>query len=146
MSLAGSMKTFPGSTANRSRALTNQLCHLNLPGSKLCDYKCIFIRCFLPGIRAVLDCQQLKELEDFPGSPRSELLVPAQFQTLPNPTEAYLSGGIQLESLTVDKLEEYQSYVFVVRVSNSQEGGPESNTTVCNRTQEAGMYNHFCHV
>ena len=64
----------------------------------------------------------------------------SQFRTLPNPTDANRGGGVQLESITVSGLEEYQSYSFTVRVWNSQgmDSEDDTNVTVCNRTHEAG--------
>ena len=84
------------------------------------------------------DCQQRTQLENFPDSPRNETLTSLEFMTSANPNEASVEGGIQLESVTVGDLQEYQSYVFTVTVRNSLgEGTP---MTVCSRTDEAGKY------
>ena len=93
-----------------------------------------------PDTVAVQSCQMQKPLEPFPDSPRREFLDSSQFKTLPNPTDAYGVDGIQLENLTLNGLEEYQSYTLTIRVWNSQ--GMDSEdvmiVTVCNRTQGAG--------
>ena len=92
----------------------------------------------LSDIAAVDDCQQRTQLENFPDTPRNETLTSLEFITPANPNEAFVEGGIQLESVTVGDLQEYQSYVFTVTVRNSLgEGTP---MTVCSRTEEAGMY------
>ena len=86
---------------------------------------------------AVQSCQMQEPLEQFPGSPRRDS---SQFKTLPNPTDAYGADGVQLENLTLNGLEEYQSYTLTIRVWNSQ--GRDSEDVmivkVCNRTQGAG--------
>ena len=84
------------------------------------------------------DCQQRTQLENFPDSPRNETLTSMNFTTPANPNEAFVEGGIQLESVTVGDLQEYQSYVFTVTVRNSL--GEATPMTVCSRTEEAGMY------
>ena len=88
-------------------------------------------------ITAVKNCQEPTVPEIFPNSSRKEYLT--FFQTNPDPNTAYMEGGLQLESLIIDTLEEYQSYNFTVRVWNSQGEGPEA-ITICNRTLEAGTY------
>ena len=90
-------------------------------------------------ITAVEDCQEQIVLENFIGTPRREHLT--SFETDPN--VAYMEEGLELESLTIDTLEEYQSYTFTVRVWNNQGEGPEA-ITICNRTLEAGTYIHVC--
>ena len=79
-------------------------------------------------------------LELFPDSPRREFLESSQFKTLPNPTDAYRADGVQLETLSLNGLEEYQSYTLTIRVWNSQGRDSEDDViiTVCNRTYEAG--------
>ena len=79
-------------------------------------------------------------LEQFPNSSRRDFLDSSQFKTLPNPTDAYRADGVQLENLTLNGLEEYQSYTLTVRVWNSQGRDSEDVmiATVCNRTQGAG--------
>ena len=91
-------------------------------------------------IVAVQSCHWQKPLEEFPGSPRREKLDSSHFKTLPNPTDASRRAGVQSESLTVNRLEEYQSYTFTVRVWNRQGMDSEDDAivTVCNRTHEAG--------
>ena len=93
-----------------------------------------------PDIVAVQSCQMQEPLEQFPDSPRSEFLDSSQFKTLPNPTDAYGVGGVQLESLSLNGLEEYQSYTLTISVWNSQGRDSEDDViiTVCNRTNEAG--------
>ena len=88
-------------------------------------------------ITAVEDCQEQMVLENFTGTPRTEHLT--SFETNPYPNVAYMEGGLQIESLTIDTLEEYQSYTFTVRVWNNQGEGPEA-ITICTRTLEAGTY------
>ena len=88
---------------------------------------------------AVDDCQNLSQLQDFPNSPRMESLSASNFQTCLNPTDAYSNGGIREESLIVGALEEYQSYLFSIRVWNNEGSSPEDDVvSLCNRTQEAG--------
>ena len=89
---------------------------------------------------AVQSCQMQEPLESFPDSPRREFLDSSQFNTLPNPTDAYGVDGVQLENLTLNGLEEYQSYTLTIRVWNSQGMDCEDVmiVTVCNRTQGAG--------
>ena len=81
-----------------------------------------------------------KPLEPFPDSPRRDFLDSSQFKTLANPTDTYGANGVQLENLTLNGLEEYQSYTLTIRVWNSQGRDPEDVmiVTVCNRTQGAG--------
>ena len=90
-------------------------------------------------ITAVEDCQKKRVLENFIGTPRREHLT--SFENDPNPNMAYMEEGLELESLTIDTLEEYQSYTFIVRVWNNQGEGPKA-ITICNRTLEAGTYIH----
>ena len=93
-----------------------------------------------PDIVAVQSCQMQEPLEPFPDSPRREFLDSSQFKTLPNPTDAYGADGVQLENLTSNGLEEYQSYALTIRVWNSQGRDSEDVmiVTVCNRAQGAG--------
>lgn len=94
-------------------------------------------------ITAVKDCQEQIVLENFIGTPRTDNLT--SFRNDPNPNMAYMEEGLELESLTIDTLEEYQSYTFTVRVWNNQGEGPEA-ITICNRTLEAGTYVYTCIV
>ena len=94
---------------------------------------------------AVDDCNQSEPSTLLPTSYR--ITIPTtDLNTPPDPTNAYSSGGgvLQLESTIVSvlegsPLEEYQSYVFSVRVWNGEGGAPvNDNITSCNITQEAG--------
>ena len=76
---------------------------------------------------------------NFPGSPITEVLNQSEFKTPANPTHANESGGLQLESLTVDNLQEYQDYLFEITVWNTEGSASDHVASVCVRTQEAGM-------
>lgn len=75
---------------------------------------------------------------DIVNSPTQLALLSSEFETPANPNMAYIEGGLRTEMLVVPGLEEYQSYVFTVRVWTSEGDGPEGENEVCERTQEAG--------
>lgn len=83
-------------------------------------------------------CQERVPIVDFVNSPRRLVLNSSEFETPANPHTAFNEDGLRTETLTVPELEEYQNYVFSVRVMNSEGVGPEGENTVCERTQEAG--------
>ena len=87
---------------------------------------------------AVNNCNQ-----QTPFDPLPNITISANdFNTLPNPTEAHANGRLQLESAIVNELEEYQSYLFVIRVWNKEVVAPNNNDiiNICNITQEAGTH------
>ena len=85
-----------------------------------------------------MSCTQRTPRVGFVNSPRRLVLSSSEFATNANPNMAYIEGGLRTEMMVVQGLEEYQSYVFTVRVRNSEGVGPEGENVVCERTQEAG--------
>lgn len=67
-----------------------------------------------------------------------EVLASENFQNSPDPGIASDSGGLQIESIEIRNLEEFQSYVFSVSIATAEGSNPGRGPSGCDMTLTDG--------